>query len=105
MKSINYSVRTDDKELDVWRLAAGVAEENLSEFIRNSVMLRIQNRQLHLKPKTLTELMGALVLKPYNQADVLAKDAKEIEELLEKSRKGKLEFVNSGKARVKPPKR
>ena len=105
MKAINYSFRTDNSELDVWKVAAGEAEENLSEFIRNSVRLRIQNRQLHLKPKTLNDLMGALVLKPYDPANVSAEDAKEIESLLEQSRRGELEFLDTGKARVKPPKR
>ncbi|MGH7442812.1 MAG: hypothetical protein ACREKE_09095 [bacterium] len=105
MKALNLSLRLNSGEREMLKRAAAAAQENQSEFIKNSIQLRIQNRQLAVKPKGMAELMDTFFIEPYHPLKVSKADAAEIEELSRKSAAGELEFDNGPKVKVLIPSR
>ena len=99
------SIRINASQKLLFQRAAALAHEGLTEFLTNSAMLRIQNRQLGMKPQDPMEVVGTVFLEPYDPAKVTRADAMEIEEINDRAAMGKLSGPVLGYAKVHAPKR
>lgn len=99
------SIRIETGQKTLFQKAAALAREDLTEFLVNSAMLRIQHRQLAVKPEDPMALMENLYLAPYEPSLVSLGDAKDIENLNALAAQGKLTGPVIGKVKVRPPKR
>ena len=99
------SIRIDASQKALFRRAATLAREDLTEFLANSAMLRIQNRQLAVKPQDPMSVVESVYLEPYDPAKVSRVDAMEIAELNARAGQGKLPGRIIGHAKVIAPKR
>jgi hypothetical protein len=105
MKTSQMNIRIQPAQKSLLQQAAEAAHENFTEFLLNSAMLRIQNKQLGVKPVDPMEVMGQLFFEPYDEKKVSKKDAARIRELVEQDRRGELKYDTIGTVKVKPPKR
>jgi uncharacterized protein (DUF1778 family) len=105
MKPLNMSIRFGGSERELLKRAADTSGENMTEFVKNSILLRIQNKQLQVKPLDLAQVMDQLLVTPYHPSQVSKKDAAQIKDLLEADRAGKLDFKAMGRVAVQRPKR
>jgi len=94
------SIKIEDAQKKMFRVAADQAGEDFTEFMVNSAMLRIQNHLLDKKPKSAMEAFGELYLESYEPAKVSKEDAKAIDVLVQKARKGDLHFEKMGAVKV-----
>lgn len=98
------SIRIDPSQKSLFQKAAAQAHEGLTEFLVNSAMLRIQNRQLKEKPRDPMAVVESVYLEAYDPSQVSRQDAKEIEELNGLAARGGLTGPVIGRAKVRPPK-
>lgn len=99
------SIRFDPGQKSLFQKAAAQAHEGLTEFLANSAMLRIQNRQLMEKPVDPMVVVEKVYLETYNPTKVSPKDAREIAKLNALAARGELEGPVIGHAKVRPPKK
>lgn len=102
---LQTNVKIEASQKDLFLQAARVAKEDLTEFLVNSAMLRIQHQLLDKKPVPAMEVLGQVYLQAYAPAQVDAKVAKRVEQLAGQARKGKLKFKKLGKVDVAGPRR
>jgi hypothetical protein len=100
---LQTNVKIEASQKDLFLRAARVAKEDLTEFLVNSAMLRIQHQLLAEKPVPAMDMVGQVYLQPYAPEQVSAKDAKRVERLVGEARKGKLGFKKLGKIAVGRP--
>ena len=98
------SIRIDPGQKTLFQKAAAQAHEDLTEFLINSAMLRIQLRQLALKPHDPMKVLEGIYLETYDPSQVSRKDAYEIGERNAAAAKGELTGPVIGTAKVRPPK-
>lgn len=99
------SIRIDPGQKSLFQKAAAQAHEDLTEFLINSAMLRIQLRQLMMKPRDPMEVLENVYLESYDPSQVSRMDAQEIEERNALAAKGELIGPVIGTAKVRPPKK
>lgn len=99
------SIRIDPGQKSLFQKAAAQAHEDLTEFLINSAMLRIQHRQLAVKPCDPMEVLESVYLETYAPSQVSRTDAREIEERNALAAKGELTGPVIGMAKVRLPKR
>jgi hypothetical protein len=100
MKTLT-SIRMDPGQKNLFLKAAAQAHEDLTEFLVNSAMLRIQQHQLALKPRDPMVVLESVYLRPYDPSLVTHKDAQEIAELDALAAKGGLSGPVIGTAKVR----
>lgn len=99
------SIRLDAGHKALFQRAATQAREDLTEFLVNSALLRIQQRQLKAKPRDPMALMEDLYLQPYDPSALPAQDALAVSRMNARAAKGALQGKALGSAKVRPPKR
>jgi hypothetical protein len=100
---LQTNVKIEASQKDLFLRAARMAKEDLTEFLVNSAMLRIQHQLLAEKPVPAMDVVGQVYLQPYAPDQVTDKEAKRVEQLAGQARKGKLSFKKLGKIGVAGP--
>jgi hypothetical protein len=100
MKTAQFNLRLSDGQKDLLATAAAKAHESLSEFLLNSALLRIQQRQLDAKPEDPMKLLSRIYVESFEPARVVESEAREVEALLQADRSAKLKYKTIGKAIV-----
>lgn len=102
---LQTNIKIEGSQKELFLRAAAQAKEDLTEFLVNSAMLRIQRRLLKDKPLPAMEVLGQVYLQAFTPTKVSGQQAREVEELLALDRQGKLKFKALGKVPVRGPKR
>ena len=97
---LQTNVKIEASQKDLFLRAARMAKEDLTEFLVNSAMLRIQHHLLAEKPVPAMEVLGQVYLQPLAPEQLTVKDAKRVEQLVGQARKGKVKFKRLGKVEV-----